>query len=72
MRKRVLAQNRALYARIEENLVSSFGRAALGMPARQFVRVLHALVDGMAARRCMMPEEFTDDVVIAAFEALAP
>jgi AcrR family transcriptional regulator len=72
MRKRVLARNREIYPRIEASLVAAFGRNGLGMPPRRFVRVMHALIDGMLARRHLMPEEFTDDVVIAAFEALAP
>jgi hypothetical protein len=71
MRQRVLARHREIYPRIEANLIAVFGRKALGMPPRRFVRVMHALIDGILARRHLMPEEFTEDVVFAAFETLA-
>jgi hypothetical protein len=70
MRKRVLARNREIYPRIEASLIAAFGRDGLGMPPRRFVRVMHAMIDGMLARRHLMPEEFTDDVVVAAFATL--
>ena len=37
----------------------------------QFVRVLHALSDGLLFLRFMQPQLMTDEVIIAAFEALA-
>jgi len=41
------------------------------MPPEQLVRVLHALTDGLTYLRFLTPELITDDVVIAAFDALA-
>ena len=41
------------------------------MPPERLVKVLHALSDGLTFLRFLTPELITDDVVIAAFEALA-
>ena len=44
---------------------------SLPMPAETFVRVTHALSDGLMCAHFMAPEEFTDDVIVTAFQALA-
>ncbi len=44
---------------------------ALPMPADRFVRVLHALIEGLTFQRLLTPELFPDDVIYAAFAALA-
>jgi hypothetical protein len=41
------------------------------MPADQFVKVLHALTEGLLYLRFLTPELITDEVIGAAFEALA-
>jgi hypothetical protein len=41
------------------------------MPADQFVRVLHALTDGLLYLRFLTPELITDEVIRSAFVALA-
>jgi hypothetical protein len=43
----------------------------LPMPADQFVRFLHALTDGLMYLRFLTPELITDEVIRAAFIALA-
>jgi AcrR family transcriptional regulator len=43
----------------------------LPMPADALVRVLHSLMEGLTFQMLLTPELITDDVVYAAFEALA-
>jgi len=43
----------------------------LPMPAETLVRVLHSLMEGLTFQALLTPELITDDVVYAAFEALA-
>jgi AcrR family transcriptional regulator len=43
----------------------------LPMPADQFVRVLHALTEGLVFQRLLTPELISDEVITAAFAALA-
>ena len=43
----------------------------LPMPAGQFVRVLHALTEGLVFQRLLTPELVPDQVIRAAFLALA-
>jgi AcrR family transcriptional regulator len=43
----------------------------LPMPAEQLVRVIHALIEGIVMQRLLTPELFPDEVVYAAFGALA-
>ena len=44
---------------------------SLPMPAKQFVRVLDAVTTGLMFTYFQTPELITDDVFVAAFEALA-
>ena len=71
MRQRVVDGSHKIFAKMELTLVDAFGREALGMPARKFVRVLFAVTEGLLARRYLMPEEFPPDVVYAALDVLA-
>jgi hypothetical protein len=41
------------------------------MPADVLVRVLHSLMEGLTFQMLLTPELITDDVVYAAFKALA-
>lgn len=43
----------------------------LPMPADKLVRVLHALIEGLTFQRILTPDLFPDDVIYAAFAALA-
>jgi AcrR family transcriptional regulator len=43
----------------------------LPMPADTLVRVLHALIEGLTYQRLLTPELFPDDVIYAAFAAVA-
>lgn len=70
IRSRIGPLNAELYRRGAEQLLQVVPGDALPMPADQFVRVLHALTDGLLALRFLMPEQITDDVIVAAFDAL--
>jgi AcrR family transcriptional regulator len=59
------------YAMGEEWLRSVTRREELPMPAGQFVRVLHALIEGLVLQRLLTPELIPDRVIRAAFIALA-
>ncbi|HEV7693893.1 MAG TPA: helix-turn-helix domain-containing protein [Hyphomonadaceae bacterium] len=71
MRLNALARNRQIYAAMEATLIAAFGDDAFGMAPRKFIRVLHALIEGLLMRRHMMSEDFPNEVVYAAFDALA-
>jgi AcrR family transcriptional regulator len=45
--------------------------ASLPMPKDQLVRVIHALIEGLVLQRLITPELFPDEVIYAAFGALA-
>jgi AcrR family transcriptional regulator len=71
MRQRVVDGSHKIFAKMETTMVNAFGREALGMPPRKFVRVLLAVTEGLLARRHLMPEEFSADIVYAALDVLA-
>ena len=43
----------------------------LPMPKEHLVRVIHALIEGLVVQRLLTPDLFPDDVIYAAFDALA-
>ena len=71
MRRRMAGANKDLYAYIAKDLLRHVDERQLPMPVETFVRTLHALSDGLTFCRFLEPEHYTDDVIIAAFEALA-
>jgi AcrR family transcriptional regulator len=71
MRTRVRQSNEALYITGAQRLRQAFQRRQLPMAPERLVRVLHALTDGLTFLRFLTPELITDDVVVAAFDALA-
>lgn len=71
VRARLVEANTEIYHWVEQALLQFVPESALPMPAEQFVRVLHALTDGLLFLRFLTPELITDDIIIAAFEALA-
>lgn len=46
-------------------------RHELPMPTDHLVRVIHALIEGLVLQRLLTPELFPDEVIYAAFSALA-
>jgi hypothetical protein len=67
----IAAENAKIYERIARNIVALVPEDRLPMPVDTFVRVTHALSDGLMFAHFMAPEQFTEDVIVAAFEALA-
>jgi AcrR family transcriptional regulator len=71
LRARVQAVTEASYAFGAEWL-RTFDARELPMPADVFVRVLHALIEGLVLQRILTPDLFPDEVFYEAFAALAP
>ena len=71
LRTRLVEANAEIYRWAEQGLLQLVPESVLPMPADQFVKVLHALTDGLLYLRFLTPELITDEVIIAAFEALA-
>jgi AcrR family transcriptional regulator len=71
MRSRLVQENAKIYKRSAKELLRFVKPGELPMPAEKFVRVLHALMDGLLFTHFMNPELITEDVIISAFEALA-
>jgi len=72
MRGQLEKHSAEAYRRAEAWLLKFVPAEQLPMPARRFVRVLHALMDGLLFERFQTPNEITDEVIVSAFEALAP
>jgi AcrR family transcriptional regulator len=71
MRQRVLAVTRDSYTLGEEWLSSVVPPHELPMPAAHLVRVLHSMIEGFTFQRLLTPELIWDEVIRAAFGALA-
>jgi len=72
MRKRIGKQNAEIYRHMAAGLAQFISPKDLPMPAERFIRVLHALTDGLLFTRFLTPDLITDEVILSAFEALAP
>jgi AcrR family transcriptional regulator len=72
MRTRLAQMNAEVYRWAERELKKFVPAGELPMPPAQFVRVVHALTEGLLALRFLTPELITEEIIIAAFEALAP
>ena len=71
MRKRIAKENAAIYQNLARELARLIPAQDLPMPAERFVRVLHAMTDGLLLMRAMTPELITDEVILSAFEMVA-
>jgi AcrR family transcriptional regulator len=71
LRKRVASITAESYATGEQWLRGVAKKEDLPMPAGQLVRVLHALTEGLVFQRLLTPELLPDQVIRAAFLALA-
>jgi AcrR family transcriptional regulator len=71
MRARLTTQNAAIYRRMAKGLLKFVPAKQLPMPAEKFVRVLDAMITGLLFTYFQTPELVTEDIIIAAFEALA-
>jgi AcrR family transcriptional regulator len=71
MRERLARENAQVYLQAAEGLLRFARQEDLPLPAESFVRVLHALTDGLLYLRFLTPGLITDAVIVGAFEALA-
>jgi AcrR family transcriptional regulator len=71
MRERVRQITTASYEAGAAWLGTTVDRRELPMPADTLVRVIHALIEGLTYQRLLTPELFPDEVIRAAFAALA-
>jgi AcrR family transcriptional regulator len=71
LRQRVLAQTADVYRQVAEGLPLLIPADQMPIPADVLARVAHALMDGLILRRTLTPELITDEVIYAAFDALA-
>jgi AcrR family transcriptional regulator len=72
MRSRLVRANAEIYRWADEELKKFVPPGELPVPPAQFVRVVHALTEGLLALRFLTPELITEEIIVAAFEALAP
>jgi AcrR family transcriptional regulator len=71
MQATLTKKNAAVYRLIEKELIKIIPAKSLPMPAKRFVRVLDAVTTGLLFTYFQTPELITEEVFIAAFEALA-
>lgn len=71
MRARVVKTDAEIYRWAAEQLVRFIPAKKLPLPPEEFVRVIHALTDGLLALKFLTPELITDELIINAFESLA-
>ncbi len=71
MRAQMVRQNAAVYKHIAKELLKIIPAEKLPMAAEKFVCVLDAIITGLLFTYFQTPELVTEDVFIAAFEALA-
>jgi AcrR family transcriptional regulator len=71
MRDEVERLNRELYKRMAEGLATVFPRSQLPMEPAVLVPVIHGLADGLTFLRFLTPNLLTEEVIVAAFDAVA-
>jgi AcrR family transcriptional regulator len=71
MQARIVKQNAAIYRQMAAELTQFIAPRDLPMPAEQFIRVIHALADGLLFKRFLTPKLITDEIILSAFEMLA-
>jgi AcrR family transcriptional regulator len=72
LRARIARQNAEIYRQMATGLAQFVPIRDLPIPAEQFVCVIHALTDGLLFKRFLTPTLITDQVILSAFEMLAP
>jgi AcrR family transcriptional regulator len=70
IRRRMSEANAGIYRQMEEGLRHFAGDGAPPLPPEMFVRVAHALVDGLMFLHALTPDLIDERVVYAAFELL--
>lgn len=72
MRARIEKQNAEIYRHMAAALTRFVPPGELPIPAEEFIRVIHALTDGLLFKRFLTPNLITDKTILSAFEMLAP
>jgi AcrR family transcriptional regulator len=70
MRLRIVRANAAIYSQMAAGLAGLGAEAGIGMAPEMFVRVMHALIDGLMLLHALTPELIDADVVRAAINAI--
>jgi len=70
-RAEIERRTKARYEEIAKRWRAVISESDVKMPMEQFVAVVDAMIDGLICQRHLTPSVVTDDVVIAAFMALA-
>jgi hypothetical protein len=70
MRARIEAANTEIYAQMAASIRAHRADEVLGLSPELFVRVMHALIDGLMFLHAMTPDLVDARVVRAAFAAL--
>jgi len=71
LRERTVAETREIYSRIAAMTPQLIPADRLPMAPEVLVPVMHALMDGLILHRILTPDLVPDEVIYAAFEALA-
>ncbi len=71
MRVELERLNREVYKRMAGAVARTFRRRDLPMAPELLIPVLHGLADGLTFLRCLTPQLVNDDVIVAAFDAIA-
>ncbi len=72
MRNRLVEGNSEIYRWAEINLSHFVNVEDMPMPPGEFVKVLHALTEGLTVLNLLTPELITKETIVAAFESMAP
>ena len=67
MRKRIATENVKVYEHVAKALLEFIPESDLPMSIDRFVRVTHALSDGLMFGHFMAPDQITEDVIVAAW-----
>jgi AcrR family transcriptional regulator len=70
LRQRAETQNRSVRRQMIEAWSKALPADRLPMPAETFIKVLMTLTNGLIMAHSMSPDDFSEDVIVAAFEAL--
>lgn len=71
MLRKLAKINAEVYKWAEEQILQFVSTEDLPLPADQFVKIVHALTEGLLSLRFLTPDLISDETVVAAFEALA-
>jgi AcrR family transcriptional regulator len=71
MRARLEAMNASIYRAAAADLAASVPPKDLPLPPETFVRVAHAMIEGLMLTHFLTPELIDEKVIVAAFDALA-